>query len=122
MNDEALQQLRWKLEALERFLKPYIRKDGDDSPTQWDNERALGSIYGSAVRDDPPDGWGDAKLAQFARGRAYGEDILALNVEEHLHWIMEVINNPDQWTNEAIHKRWGIDVDTTNDNAPHQEK
>jgi hypothetical protein len=111
LNPEALIQLRRQAERLKRFLENYEYSMLEDYPVSWSDEQALKSINGSALSDDPPKGWGKAKLAQFARGRAYGEQVLAGNAIQFAEFILDILDHPEKWTDEAIAARWGLTVD-----------
>lgn len=111
MNPEALRQLRGQIERLKRLLESYDRWAINDSPVHWDDAKALRNISGTALSDDPPAGWGKARLAQYARGRADGEQVLAGNAIQYTEFMLDILDHPEKWTREAIAARWGTTVE-----------
>lgn len=78
----------WRIIFLYKLILRYVLDFRHEYPPSWTEQRALQSIAGSAIADDPPVGWGKAKIAQFARGRCYGESVLAENVREIVDFIL----------------------------------
>lgn len=72
-------------------------------PLDLTDTEAQEAVHGSALWDDPPQGWTKKRLADWTRGELHGREVLGMNYGQHFYRIIKALRDPvGYW------KRWRL--------------